>query len=508
MRAGYPLGPGLRQALESDPKSPGVPILLQRLRPRPLDALTRREVLERSLAAAGLLLAGCASKRQRDSGPRVVVVGAGLAGLACAHELRARGADVVVLEARPRLGGRVHTLDDAVEGGHVEAGGEFVGANHPCWVGYARRFGLELAPVTGESGDFEAPIVLQGERVSRLEADSLWREVEILQAKVTKFAREVDGDAPWQHPFARAIDMRHVSGWVEEQQVSGLAQHVFRVLLAADGGMPTAKQSLLGLLAMVSGGGHEDFWTSSESYRCRGGNARLVRALADAIGPERILLGTPVTTIRWKDGDVEVVTDGRTIGADRIVLAIPPTTWPRIVFEPALPPGIAPQMGRSVKYMATVAQRVWRDSRLACESVGDGAVSLTWEATGGQDTKSAVVTAFSSGEAADHCRTHRGAALREMYVGELDALYPGFGAAFVTGRFLDWPGDEWTRAGYSFPAPGEVTTRLRRLREPLGSLIVAGEHTSTRFPGYMEGALESGVRAAGLALGSEQAARA
>ncbi len=480
-----------------------MPLLLQRLRPRPLDALTRREVLARSLAAAGLLLAGCASKRQRDSGPRVVVVGAGLAGLACAHELRERGADVLVLEARARLGGRVHTLDDAIEGGHVEAGGEFIGANHPCWMGYADRFRLELAPVTGDAEDFESPILLQGERLAQREVDGLWREIDALNAMVTKFAREVDPAAPWQHPFASAIDMRHVSGWVEEQQVSRLTQHVFRVMLAADGGMPTAKQSLLGLLAMVAGGGHEDYWTSSESFRCRGGNAQLVRALAQSIGAEHILLGTPAQTIRWQDGGTaEVVTASRTIAADRIVLAIPPTTWPRIAFEPALPPGIAPQMGRSVKYLATVSQRVWRDSQLACESVGDGAISFTWEATGGQATKSAVVTAFSSGEAADHCRTHKGAALREMYVSELDALYPGFGAAFVTGRFLDWPGDEWTRAGYSFPAPGEVTTRLRRLREPLGSLIVAGEHTSTGFPGYMEGALESGVRAAGLALNS------
>jgi monoamine oxidase len=479
-----------------------LPLLPPCLRPRPIDALTRRAVLQRSLAAAGLLLAGCASKRQRDSGPRVVVVGAGLGGLACAHELRARGADVVVLEARTRVGGRVHTLDDAVEGGHVEAGGEFVGANHPCWMSYAQRLRLELDPVTGEEEDFEAPILLQGERLSRRDAEAVGRELDALRAAVTKFAREVDGDAPWQHPFATAIDMRHVSGWVEEQQVSRLSRHLFRVLLAGDGGMTTSKQSLLGLLAMVSGGGLEDYWTSSESYRCKGGNARLARALADEVGSERILLGTPVQAICWKDDGAEVVTSGRTIGADRVVLAVPPTTWPRIAFEPALPPGIAPQMGRSVKYLATSKQRVWRDSQLACESISDGAVSFTWEATGGQATSSAVVTAFSSGDAADHCRSHKGAALKELYLGELETLYPGIGAAFVAGRFLDWPGDEWTRAGYSFPAPGEVTTRLRRLRDPIGSLIVAGEHTSTRYPGYMEGALESGARAAALALGS------
>ena len=160
-----------------------------------------------------------------------------------------------MLEARTRVGGRVHTLDDAVEGGHVEAGGEFVGANHPCWMSYAQRLRLELDPVTGEEEDFEAPILLQGERLSRRDAEAVARELDALRAAVTKFAREVDGDAPWQHPFATAIDMRHVSGWVEEQQVSRLSRPLFRVLLAGDGGMTTSKQSLLGLLAMVSGGG-------------------------------------------------------------------------------------------------------------------------------------------------------------------------------------------------------------------------------------------------------------
>jgi monoamine oxidase len=179
---------------------------------------------------------------------------------------------------------------------------------------------------------------------------------------------------------------------------------------------------------------------------------------------------------------------------------VPPATWPHIAFEPALPAGLGPQMGRSVKYLATVARRVWTEQGLAPEAISDGPVSLTWEATAGQGAQRAVLTAFSSGEAADHCREARGEALRALYAAELEGLYPGFGAAFEAGRFLDWPGDPWTRGGYSFPAPGEVVARVRALRQPCGPLVFAGEHTSTRFPGYMEGALESGARAADLAL--------
>ncbi len=434
--------------------------------------------------------------------PRVVVVGAGLAGLACAHELRMRGCDVVVIEARSRIGGRVHSLGDVLEGATVEAGGEFIGANHPCWQGYARQFGLTLAPITGEDTDVAAPVVLQGERITGRELDSLWNDIDGLQGLLTKFAREVDGDAPWNHPYASAIDLRHVHGWVEEQQVSRLARHGFRVLLAADAGMPTKRQSLLATLAMIAGGGYEAFWTSSESFRCAGGNASLARALAASVGGERVITGSPVTRIRWKTGSVEVASERSTIQADRVVLATPPTTWPRVEFDPPLPPGVAPQLGRSVKYLASMSRRVWHETGQAPEAVTDGPVSLTWEPTQGANTTGAVISAFSSGEAADHLRAQRGRQLKEVLLGEFEALYPGFQDAFVAGRFLDWPGDEWTRAGYSFPAPGETTTRVRRLRQPFEGLIIAGEHASSRFPGYMEGALESGVRAAEMALRS------
>src|SRR6187549_1362394 len=112
----------MRRPLES--RAP-MPAFSRRSRPSslpPRPGPSRREVLEGSLAAAGLLLAGCrANPDSRRSGPRVVVIGAGFAGLACAHELRARGADVVVLEARKRVGGRVHTLDDVLTGANVEA---------------------------------------------------------------------------------------------------------------------------------------------------------------------------------------------------------------------------------------------------------------------------------------------------------------------------------------------------------------------------------------------------
>src|SRR5258707_3490221 len=119
--------------------------LLDRRFGSPADGMTRREMLRSSLAAGtGLLLSSSLGfSSTRAAGKRVVVVGAGFGGVSCAYELKSAGYEVVVIEARDRLGGRVHTIDKFVKDKTVEAGGEMIGANHPAWAAYAKQFGIK-----------------------------------------------------------------------------------------------------------------------------------------------------------------------------------------------------------------------------------------------------------------------------------------------------------------------------------------------------------------------------
>jgi monoamine oxidase len=465
-------------------------------------AITRRELLRSAAAGAvGLLVARCGAAPPAAVAPakrRVVVIGAGFAGLAAASELLAAGCVVVVVEARTRVGGRVVTLDDPARERCVEAGGELIGANHPHWLAYAQRFGFELAP-TAEPDDAETPVVLEGRRLSGAEAGALFEEMDRCFEGVNVEAAKVDADEPWKSADAEALDRRSTADWIASLEVSDLCRRALAVELENDNGVAVARQSWLGFLAMVRGGGLADYWTESEVWRCRGGNQRLARALAEEVGLERLRLGVAATRIERDPaggGARVALADGSELEADEVVLAIPPSVWPTIDFEPALPATLSPQMGIAVKHLCAMRQRFWRESSLAADGMSDGPLGFTWDATLGQAGNGAVMTGFSGGPAAEVCRGWSTVERDGKVLGELEALFPDVRRHFVHALFLDWPADPWVRGGYSFPAPGEVTAVGPTLRSGLGPLHFAGEHCCPGFVGYMEGALASGVAVA------------
>lgn len=460
--------------------------------------LDRRRFLQATLAAsASAWLAACRSSRARTGDgprPRVVIVGAGLAGLACALDLVESGCDVVVLEARARPGGRTRTLHDFAPGARIEAGGEFIGTNHPRWLALAQRFDLPLRESEAEE-ELDAPIVLNGERLSRAQGEQLFHEMSAANALIDRAAAPLDADEPWRSANAHELDRTSVAAAIASFRLSERCERALRVQFSADNGVPVERMSWLALLAMVKGGGLERFWTDSEVFRCDVGNDELAARMANALA-ERVRLRRPVIAIEHDASARVTDAEGSVHSADHVVLAVPPTVWSKIQFELALPSDLAPQMGRSIKYLARVKRRYWRDAGLAPDAFTDGDVSFTWESSEGQRSDQAVLCAFSSADSADRFRARAGAALHAAYAEVLEPLFPGYARELVDTRFADWPSEPWTLGGYSFPAPGEVTARLPRLRAGFGRLHIAGEHTSSCFPGYMEGALESGARVA------------
>jgi monoamine oxidase len=461
------------------------------------DGLTRREMIQRSLAAAGALLISdrIGFAMPQGKAGRIVVVGAGFSGLAAAYELTRAGYDVTVVEARNRIGGRVISFSDIVAGKNVEGGGELIGSNHPAWMGYAKQFKLSFLDVSEE--DLEFPIVLNGKRLSADESEALWEEMEKAFGTIYADAATVDADRPWTAPNAEALDKKTLASWIDAIDGSPLCRSALHAMLMADNGVVTDWQSYLGNLAMIKGGGLEKYWTDSEVYRCRGGNQQLATKLAAAIGTAKVLTRTPVRSIDVSDGGVRVaLATGKALEADRVILTAPPSTWNRIAVRPPIPATLIPQMGVNVKFLIGLKGPFWRAGELAPELLSDGPVNMTWHATDGQRGAGEAMVAFSGGPSAEMCRDW-GARRVENYLTELGTVYKSIRASYTgKSRFMDWPGDAWTKASYSFPAPGQVTAQGPTLYDGIGRLHFAGEYSSYAFMGYMEGALNSGAAVA------------
>jgi monoamine oxidase len=472
--------------------------LYARLHSRFGEPIDRRDMIRRSLAAAaGVLVSDrLAFAAPRPSAPRVLVVGAGFAGLTAAYELARGGADVTVLEARNRVGGRVLSFTDLVPGGAMEGGAELIGTNHGIWQDYAKRFRLRFVKITEE--DAEAPIVLNGRRLSAAESEALWKEMETaLNGINADAARVPDPFAAWEAPNAAALDRRSLGEWIASQSCSALCKAGIDAQMVADNGVTTAWQSYLGNLAMIQGGGGATYWTETEVFRCLGGSQSLARALAREIGSPRVHLRQPVTSLDVTPRGVAARTAAASYEADFAVLAVPPLTWNRIAFTPRLHLAGVPQMGSNVKFLIHARDLYWHASHLGPDSLGDGPVHLTWHTTQHQKVEGAGVVAFSGGPAADACRAWSAAERTTKYLDTLSSVYTGLRASFNRARFMDWPSDPWVKGSYSFPAPGEVTTLGPQLQQPLADRVfLAGEHTCYAFVGYMEGALQSGARAA------------
>lgn len=492
---------------------------------RPTTSLERRAFLKASLAVgAGLLLSNRASAKPvrllADSAKRVVIVGAGFSGLACAYELLASGHDVTVVEATSKVGGRVLSLNEAnsnelVPGRNIEAGGELIGSNHPLWVAYAHKFGLSFLDVRESERDY--PIVLDGKVISGTESTKLYEELEAALQTMDADAANIDEDAPWMHPNAESLDNRTLAHWIKDADASNLAKRAIAAQLSGDNGVANDRASYLAMLTTIKGGGLDKYWTQSEVYRCKGGNQQLAMKFAEALG-DRVITRLSVRSIDLGDNSTKpkvVCSDARTIECDCVVVAVAPSVWPRINFNPALPkelsrPAVGStggvQMGCNTKFLTPVKSRFWEALNLDPTCLSDDQFNWSWDATQGQDEASAVeaiqqacLTAFSGGPVAERVRAQVTDARIDAYADSFETIYKGFKENKI-GKpvFMDWPGFPFVGAGYSFPAPGQVTSVAPTLSKPLhnGKLHFAGEACCPKFVGYMEGALQSGVQVA------------
>jgi monoamine oxidase len=216
-------------------------------------------------------------------------------------------------------------------------------------------------------------------------------------------------------------------------------------------------------------------------------------------GENRVELGAPVRRVELGAGGVrlQVGDEREPRTADFVVFALPAAAWDTVQVTPAFPPEMRMNVGPVVKFLTRVRERFWIREALAPSATSDACGEM-WEGTDNQMTagdEGLELTLFAGGDAAQ-------AAIDQgdptaWYRERIGRMYPAYAANALDHRFVNWPADPHIRGGYSCPLPGQVTTVGPFLSEMYqGRMAFAGEHTCLAFFGYMEGALESGLRAA------------
>ena len=389
----------------------------------------------------------------------MIVVGAGLSGLAAAHRLARAEVDVLVLEARERIGGRAWRLP--VGDSFFEAGCEALDNEHESLLELAGEVGVQVMEAAPWAGD--APSDLEGEELVLL------REFE---AEIHRLAERVDPSNPGDLEDAGRLDVTTLAGWLRERGASPRVLDAVEMKIAiGSSSVPTREMSLLAYAAKLAAGATP----TGLRLHLEGGPSRLARSLAQEL-EGRVRTGVPVAGLTQDANGVSVhTTDGDVYVADRVVVAVPLTLQRELRFEPLLPE----------HRRRALAEARYGDARKDAALFGPGPAPapskvLTDDGFFYASTDDPRVLVRFAGA---------GAAARLVDFAEVAGTTP----RAVAG--VRWSEERWTRGTYLILGPGHLTTWAGRLAEPHGRIHFAGAESSN-LPSYMEGAARAGERAA------------
>lgn len=441
----------------------------------------------------------------------VVVVGAGLAGLAAARRLTELGHEVTVVEARERVGGRTEglLLDD---GTPLELGGQWLGEGHTRMYELVRDLGLATFRTWNDEGrlllDLLGKRSTMKPRKGSVPGISPFALADLAQglARFSRLAARTDLERPWLTPGAEVLDGQTWESWIRRNLRTRAGRAYFHVACEA---VWAAEPSDISLLhALFYAHSNADLETllavdrGAQQDRVAGGSVRVAEAMAAALG-ERVVLRRPVRGIRQDAAGVAVIArDGSEFHGDAVVVTLPPTLAGRLEYDPPLPSWrdqLTQRMpaGSVIKAYAIYAEPFWRRDGLNGQAASDtGPVKVTFDNSPPSGTPG-VLMGFLEGKEA---RMWARRAEAERRAAVLGCFVRYFGeAAARPARYVerDWMAEEFTRGCYGAHfAPGVWTSYGEAWRAPAGRIHWAGAECSPRWTGYMEGAVRSGEAAA------------
>lgn len=442
--------------------------------------------------------------RETDSAD-VLIVGAGVAGLTAARELTKLHRSCLVLEARDRVGGR--TFSQKLGRDWIDLGGQWIGPRQDRLAALAKELGVATFPQY-EQG---TKILSWGGKIRTYKGDLPWLslgtqlELGWMDWRIKSLIKELPLDAPWTARRACQFDSQTLETWKRRHlHTRGARLFLDIVVRAVFTSEPRDLSFLYFLSYLKSGFGLESLISikgGAQEARFVGGAQRISDRMAEELDG-RVRLECPVRAIEQDAEGVTLRTDRGPFRGRIVIIALPPLLAGRIHYASALPTRrdhltARMPMGSVIKYVATYERAFWREAGFSGEAFSDtGPTTTTFDDTSHDGAQPALVT-FSDGGVARTWGDRPADERRRAVLAELARFFGPQAAQPTDFAEKNWNEDPWSGGCYAgIMGPGTMTDFGPALREPCGRIHWAGTETAVEWTGYIDGAIESGQRAA------------
>jgi monoamine oxidase len=443
--------------------------------------------------------------------PRIVVVGAGIAGLNAAHYLKKAGLNAQIYEAGKQAGGRINTAIDYFGPGlTTEIGGEFVDSDHLEMLNLIGEFKLEVKDERKDplyKGPFRESYFVGGHQFSMVQV------IDEFKHYLPLIKKDLAGLGNLTTPRAKQLDQLSIAQYFDQIGLKGWLHTLFKSAYCSEYGTEIEVQSSLNFITWIGTDGSKEFnmfGKSDEIISIRGGNSMVTKSLAGSLR-DQIHYEYMLTAVKSKGkGYVLSFGNGKEVGADYVILAVPFTTLRKVQIDID---GMTSQKkdainllgyGSNSKFIMGFDAPVWRDRYKATGYLFNDVIQNGWDSSRLQQTKGATFTCFAGGNAGKEiaARGKDSEFLLKKYQPALESIYPGANAAYNRHTMVaDWPNQPFALGSYACYHVGQWTSINGNEGTPIKNVFFAGEHCSGDWQGFMNGGAQTGKDAAKMVVG-------